>query len=144
MVRPIKNFITSLIAQKGDWKIRLIQQWPTIIGELSSQVSLEKVIGETIVLGVYDSCWMQELYLLSPMLLEKINAQVGHRRIKDIRFKTIIKPKEHVKKAWTKPLRAIPKNVSLTPQEHAVLDRIDDQELRSALKAFLIRCYQER
>ncbi|HRN78122.1 MAG TPA: DUF721 domain-containing protein [Candidatus Dependentiae bacterium] len=142
MVRPIKNFLSTLIAQKGDWKVRLMQQWPIIIGELSDQVTIEKVVGDTLVLGVYDSCWMQELYMLSPMLLGKIHAH-GYTHIKDIRFKTVTKALPFKQKAPSLPARTVPKNISLTPQQSAVLDRIADQELRSALKAFLIRCYQE-
>jgi len=143
MARPIKNFLSSLIAPTSDWKLQLIQHWPNIIGDLNSHVTLEKVTDDTIILGVYDSCWMQELYMLSSMLLHKINTKLGHNHIKQIRFKSVSASKLTTKKTYKKtPSPQQP--ITLTPQQNIALDRIDDQELRSALKAFLIRCYREQ
>ena len=140
MTRPIKDFIHLFVQNQNDWKIKLAQEWQSTLGTLSAQVTLEKIDKDIAVLGVYDSCWMQELYLLSPLLIKTINTTLDQPRIKQLRFKKAErkKPKEEPhKKIYT------PKHVTLSQKEEHALRLVDDPSLRGVLKTFLIRCYQE-
>jgi hypothetical protein len=140
MTRPLKDFIHLFVQNQNDWKIKLAQEWHNTLGPLSAQVTLEKIDKDTAILGVYDSCWMQELYLLSPLLIKTINTTLDQPRIKQLRFKKAerTQPKqEPQKKIYT------PKSVALTQKEEHALNVVTDLSLRSVLKTFLIRCYQE-
>ena len=87
MTRPLKDFIHTFIQKHNDWKIKLAQEWESTLGQLSAHVTLEKIDNDTAILGVYDSCWMQELYLLSPLLLKTINTTLDQPYIKQQRRK---------------------------------------------------------
>ena len=74
------NHITSHVTQilqncdkEHYWKFLLMSKWQQIMGNLACKVFILKIQKKTIVLGVSDSCWMQELNLLSELLKEKIN-----------------------------------------------------------------------
>lgn len=140
MTRPLKDFIPIFIQKHNDWKIKLAQNWESIIGPLSAQVTLEKIDKDIAILGVYDSCWMQELYLLSPLLLKTINTTLDQPYIKQLRFK-----KAAHNQPQKKPQATVytPKPVVLTYTEEHALQVVDDPSLRLVLKKFLIRCYQE-
>jgi len=140
MTRPLKDFIHLFVQNQNDWKIKLAQEWQSTLGTLSAQVTLEKIDKDVAILGVYDSCWMQELYLLSPLLIKTINTTLDQPHIKQLRFKKAERkqPKEAPqKKVYT------PKHVTLTHTEEHALGLVDDPSLRLVLKTFLIRCYQE-
>lgn len=42
MALPIKNFLPSIIHQKG-WKLQLLSQWATIVGTLESKICIKKL-----------------------------------------------------------------------------------------------------
>ena len=47
------------------WQIYLIQNWEIIVGNLRAYVLLEKIQDDaTLLLGVTNTMWMQELYYL--------------------------------------------------------------------------------
>lgn len=83
----IKSIIDSLPCFKRNWKFTLFAQWPSIIGSLNTKVTLEKVTDTTVVLGVIDSCWLQELYCLTPLVQSLINKSLDKPRIEKIIFK---------------------------------------------------------
>lgn len=143
MTKEIKNLLPLIFTQSINWKFDLLNNWQTIFGPLSSKVFLEKIHEDTLILGVQDSCWLQELYLLSGMLLKTINQTLDQPRIKHLRFKTIGIKKE---KQRTSTLKKEPcvKPVTLSNYEKKVLEDIKDPELQNALKSFLVRCYQEK
>lgn len=141
MTRSIKEFLLPILDPQNSWKMTLLNEWKSIMGSLYTKVRIEKIHDDTIVLGVFNSSWMQELYLLSPILLKTINQSLDEPRIKQIRFKyvsrTIIKEKKlTIKQPITYPTQ-------LTDKDKITLAKIEDPALRDALKAFRIRCYQE-
>lgn len=143
MTKEIKNLLPLILAQQNNWKFDLLNNWKTIFGPLSSKVYLEKIHEDTLILGVQDSCWLQELYLLSAMLLKTINQTLDQPRIKHLRFKTIGIKKEKQRNNSIKKERCI-QPVTLSVDENQALKDIKDPELQRALKDFLIRCYQEK
>ena len=145
MTSHIKTLLQPLLQSKEQpWKIKLLQKWPQIVGPLARKVVIEKIYQELIVLGVYDSCWMQELYLLSPTLLQVINQNLDQPRMKQVRFKLIGKTEHKKKKSIAKNHTNDVQPIKLTPTEQNALNSITDPHLRSALKAFLVRCYREK
>ncbi len=138
----IKKLLKPYIQSHDEWKFKLLQNWKQVVGTLAHNVSLEKVTNDTVILGVHDSCWMQELYLLSPMLLQTINQNLDQPRIKHIRFKQVGRREKQQKNPGA-PQPYTPKKIPLNAKEEKALTRITDEKLRSALESFLIRCQQE-
>ena len=140
MAEEIKNIISTILSNQNDWKIKLLQHWPEIIGQLKSKVVLEKINPDSLVIGVYDSCWLQELYLLSPILLTKINKKLETQCFKKLRFKQVDV------KSYKKFEKIEPKNhkrtvILLTKREEVALEKIKDADLSNALRNFLTRCH---
>lgn len=142
MPKHVHTFLSSLVPKNDSWKIQLLSNWETIMGNLHTKVQLEKIDEDTLVLGVHNSSWLQELYLLSPMLLTTINQKLDQPRIKHLRFKQAGKRLQTTKVVPI--IHKQRKEVIINTQEQAALNNMKDPQLRDALKAFLIRCYQER
>ncbi len=141
MTKHIKHLLRPFMHSSTTWKHQLFSRWDSIMGSLAAHTTIEKMYKDTIILGVYDSCWLQELYLLSPTLLKTINENLDHSPLKQIRFKQVSKKKQ-VQQAKPIEKKIVP--VSLTQTEEKVLASITDEAMRVALKAFLIRCHTER
>ncbi len=143
MAKKITNLLTGIINSEHSWKIQLLKNWEDIIGNLSAKVQLEKINQDSLVLAVEDSCWLQELYLLSPVLIKTINKALDKPRIKTIRFQTA-SLKKAAKKRPVKKASTANKNICLTDKEKKAIDDIQDKELRESLKKILTRCHQEK
>lgn len=144
MSTQIKELLQEIfkdIKKNDDWQVYLLTNWSSIIGNLQTKVKLEKIYEDTLVLSVYDSSWMQELFLLSNALIAKINAQLDLPRIKHLRFKLMQRTKM---KKFVEHKVKIEKEVFLNSNELIALKKIQDPELNDALKNFLIRCYREK
>lgn len=140
-MRKIGDFLPSVMTGPEAWKMQLLRAWPTVLGDLTPLVSLEKIDNDTLILGVQDSCWLQELYMLSPLILKMINKNLDHPRIKALRFKT-----RGTKKASAEKIIPTKKTVAARPlsaRERAALETIQDGQLKEALQGFLTRCQQE-
>lgn len=142
MAAFIKQFLTSYLSQEKNWKALLLANWPTIIGNLHDRVTLEKIHDDLLVLGVYDSSWLQELYLLSPVIVQTINSNLDRPRIKRLRFKQIGRKKEQKKSCITAKQKIV--SIVLKKKEQQALETIEDKQLRDVLKKYLVRCYQEK
>ncbi len=144
MTFHIKTFLSPLLqSSQQSWKITLLNKWPEIMGNLARHVSIEKIHADCIVLGVQNSSWLQELYLMGPTILETINQNLDHPRFKTVRFKQ--KGSTPVRKK--KPERHVaPKTIqiSISSREQRALDRITDPELKEVLHSFLVRCHREK
>ncbi len=142
MAHTIEQLLDKILASDESWHHMLIRNWHTVIGALHNKVQLEKIEDDMLFLGVYDACWMQELYLLTPLLLRTINQKLDRPRIKQLRFKMVGKQK--AKKITSSAPPKAEKVVVLNRRELEALKNVDDPQLQEALKRFLIRCYQEK
>lgn len=138
----INQLISHVLYGTSNWKLHLVTNWTYIVGPLSSRICIEKIEHDTLVVGVCDSAWLQELYLLSGVLLQKINQALPAPYIKKITFKQAANRTNYTPKQRT--IKIIPKYVQrpLTQQERCALQAINDQELSVALYNFLLRCHQ--
>jgi len=141
-VVAINQLISNVLYGTSNWKLHLVTNWVYIVGPLSSRICIEKIEQDTLIVGVCDSAWLQELYLLSGMLLQKINQALPAPYIKKIKFKQAANPTNYTPKQTT--IKIVPKRVErpLTKKEHGALQAINDQELSCALYNFLLRCQQ--
>ena len=112
MATNLKELLNTLINPSNNWKTDLLYRWKDIIGPLHSKVRIEKIHNDILVLGVFHSCWMQELYLLSPLLITTINEKLDQPYIKQIRFKQISLKKNKIKTAIAKTIQK--KEISAT------------------------------
>jgi len=138
----LKEILQSIINPHKNWKTDLLYRWHEIVGPLHNKVRIEKIYEDTLILGVFHSCWMQELYLLSPLLIKTINEKLDQPYVKQLRFKHIGIKYNKQKKTQSTAIKK-KKEIVLTKQDECTLAKISDPVLRDALKAFRIRCYQE-
>jgi hypothetical protein len=124
------------------WKFMLINQWSEIMGPLAHNVSIEKMYKQTIVLGVNDSSWMQELHLLSNLIKDKINKALQTHTIENIKFRYAPTSTFKVKKLKKEPVQIPAREYVLTDKEQKTLQKITDPELAQALQGFLQKCHQ--
>lgn len=145
MVTPVKDILEQLLhTADGNWRFHVIRQWKELVGDLHTRMRLEKITEHTLVVGVYDSHWMQELHLISPLIIRTINAGLGHPYVKRIQFK-LARHKELPKKRNNSPVPSPQQRpLVLTAQQRQALHTLPDGELREVLTAFLARCYRER
>ena len=141
---PCKSLIENFF-KHDDWKIKLLTQWTTIVGDLSSKMKLEEIKQDTLIIGVFESAWLQELYLLSSVIKKIINQSLGQERIKTLRFKQA---------STTKPIVARPTppaptlvtypHIVLNKKEEQALAKIKDKDLREVLHTFLSSCHYRK
>ena len=142
-MRHIKDCLPNISVSNSskNWKFQLMNQWATIMGSLASKVSIYKIYNDSIVLGVSDSGWMQELYLLSNLIKQKINAALDKPRIVTIRFQFVTN-NSHAKINNSPEQTPIEPDRLLTSKEKKALEKINDSELLQALTRLLQKCHQ--
>jgi len=143
MSKRIGTFLPDIIPTEHLWKIKLFGYWETIIGNLKEKVRIEKVTEQTLTLGVCHPTWAQELFLLSPMLKQKINTFFKEEKIKVIQFKTISFSSQKTRHYNTKKINQKITNQfehCMTITEHSTLQTIQNTELANALEQFYVRC----
>lgn len=145
MAVALKDLIPRILDTQADWRVGLARDWHAIVGGLATRTCLEKIYEDTVVIGVYESHWMQELYLLSPEIKEAINAVLKVPRIRHVRLKLVEEKKKTIRKVYPKKIRR-PDSVVLTSSQTHALARIQDEDLRVALTDFWARCtlFQEK
>lgn len=127
--------------KQQQWKFQLMQNWDNIAGNLASKISIHKIYNSAIIIGVSDISWMQELYMLSELIKQKINKSIDKPRIEKIRFQYVAKKTKNTRTSTEYIPEAI-KEKKLSSREKAALDKIDDPELSQALARLLIKCHQ--
>ena len=143
MPTDLSSLMHAALPKQNSWQLILIKNWKEIIGTLSQHVRLEKIYDSTIVLGVYDTHWMHELYMFSNILLDKINDALEEPKVTHIRLRKVNRPPLKKKKpAISKPSAAKP--IELSTKEQKALASIEDEDLTRVLKTFLVRCHNQK
>jgi hypothetical protein len=144
MTKHVKDLVSSILPKPEAWKLLLLQDWNSIVGDLKFQVRLDQIRTDTLILSVANTSWMQELYCLSDVLIKKINARLDYPHVKKLRFKCSSSTKStDLKKISTKKT-VVTHEIVLTVAQKKALEKINDLQLQHALKNFLIRCYREQ
>lgn len=138
----INQVLNNFLKEQGDWKRYLMANWRGIIGAIANHAYIEKIEGDTLTISVSDSTWLQELYLLSPILLNKVNQALDQPHLKKIRFKNKSNKYCFNERKPTEKTKPPQLSHTLTLREKHALKNIHDDELSQALQTFLMRCYE--
>lgn len=88
----VGDVIASVLRERGlagrVEQAAVIPEWPTLVGAQIAAVTEPRSVSAdgTLWVGVRTSAWMNELSLLEPELLSRLNARLPARRIVRIRF----------------------------------------------------------
>lgn len=140
-MESLQKLMATFLESHEQWKFQLMINWTTIVGDMQHHICLEKIEEKgTLIVGVHDTRWMQELYYLSHELIDLINRGLQGSFVKSIRF-VLSRRLAIVKKTARKvtPARSIPKKSmmprrSLTDRHVKALERIHDNELQASLR----------
>lgn len=146
-MKPLTSLVNSFLGRSdSDWQLKLRAEWGTIMGDLAKRARLERINGQTIVIGVYDSHWMHELHALSRLILSRINNALASVYPDGFSLNSVrciwIYAKEKQKKNKVLEPRVL-KNVKPSTQALKTVEKLQTQELQDAVLAFYIRCKQE-
>ena len=143
MTQHILAALDAVLPTQQTWRLKVLQQWPKIIGNLSGKVKLHQIKNDAVVLSVTHPGLAQELLMLSDIIRDKINAVIGHNAINAIHFRTMHR---HHKPAT--PSRQTYRSTPVGPppplnaREQQMLATIENEELRTALSSFYQTCKQ--
>ena len=116
-------------------QVMLYRLWNEAVGEqIARNASPVLVRGDVLHVNVSSSVWVQQLQFLRDTMLEKINANLSGRKIKNIRFKIgplPAAPPQHD----AAPLPELDDNEKLATQAESA--HISDPELREAFQDFM-------
>ncbi|MBA3751359.1 DUF721 domain-containing protein [Candidatus Dependentiae bacterium] len=135
----LKDLVPLVMSAKDDWRASLLKNWNEIVGSLKTRIRLEKVTGDMIIIGVYESHWMQELYLLSSVLIDSVNDFLGKPYIKQIRFKLVEERTSPRFNTYEKK-KFVQREITLTNEQKKALEKITDFQLKNALIEFWGKC----
>jgi predicted nucleic acid-binding Zn ribbon protein len=117
-------------------QVMLYRLWNEAVGEqIARNASPVLVRGDVLHVNVSSSVWVQQLQFLRDTMLEKINANLSGRKIKDIRFKIGPLPAAPPQHDAAAPLPELDDNEKLATQAESA--RISDPELREAFQDFM-------
>lgn len=140
MAIAVKDIIPKFLNQKLDWQESLMQRWPSIVGSLQTRIRLEKIYDATVVIGVYESHWMQELFLLSSVIVDSINTFLGEQKIQAVRFVLVEERPRPTRWSYkAKRSSGSARKISLNDAQTKALAGVSDAGLREALMEFLGR-----
>lgn len=147
MAKAIKSLLSEYFSEQKqhDWKIKLLQDWPIIMGNLAEHVKIYKIYQNAITLHVKNSSWMQEMHCLSNVILDKINGYLGNKQLIAVYFKVLnleqLAKQEKAKNIDLQPQEFIKK--PLNSRQKKALEYIKDKELSVALEGFLEKCMKQ-
>ena len=133
MGRSVKDCLERLLVASENWRFTVLKNWSTIMGSLVQQARVERMYDDMIVIGVYEVHWMQEFYMLSHVIIRKINEHAGENRIKKLRFKLIGRSQERVQKKKISGVCSSKKGRIITSREKEVLSSVRDVHLQQVL-----------
>ena len=139
-MKLLNTVLNDLFIAQRSWKVQLMQNWDTIVGTLHTRIRLEKIVDDaTLIVGVHDVHWMQELYYLSHELIATINTALGKSWVKNIKF--VMSSKLRLYQPYRRKIKAVlvqsakktPPRKMLQPEHMRALQKIADPELKQAL-----------
>lgn len=122
---------------------RIFGQWEKIVGAaIARHAQPVTVRGKKLSLVVDSPAWMQQLSLLKPQIIEKVNASLREEAIKDItlRLGEIA--------LTSKPDDPLPVRASLNDEERATIEKylqgVEDAEIRESIRRVVEKDIQNK
>ena len=125
----------------------LSSKWAAAVGEkVASHAGPEGLRGGTLTVVVDSSAWMNQLSMLSPEIIRKVNEALGGGKVEELRFRL---GRPQAARKTTKPERFIPKKRRPLPEEMRAMEEslaeIKDEALREKARKLLnASCVRER
>ena len=127
--------MNAVLPRPNDWQTRLAREWPNAVGTLSERMRLEQVKGTLLIVGVYDSHWISELFILAPRIIEEINRFLGENYVTQMRFVIANRTRFHKKTKTSENVTPKPR-ARMSSRQEKVLSSIKDRQLHDALEKF--------
>lgn len=141
MAHHILSHLHKILPQDQAWKMKVLQEWHTILGPLARKVILQRIDDTAVVLTVSHPSLAQELLMLTDLIKSKINEAIGAETITTIHFKTLQARKEPLPPSTVAKVAHPPApRQPLTALENKHLATITNKELRTALAEFYATC----
>ncbi len=138
-MQTLKDLLAIVLQSSDSWQEKLLRDWPHYVGDLHSRMRLERIIQDTVYVGVYDVRWLHELHCLSFMIVDGINKKLGGAFIQKIIFRSA-RPKKTITR--THYCAATAEYVAtLSEKEMKTLAEIKDRELQEALMHYRLKCH---
>lgn len=143
----LNNILEKILNHNNDWRFKLIKNWDKVACGLATRIRLESIFATTVVIGVYEAHWMQELFLLSNIILDNINKVTINYKVTNIKFKLVSADKKinqkkyNLNKSCTNSIMRAP--AVLNETQKLALKRLNNQDLENVLISFLARCQEK-
>jgi len=143
--KSLRDLLENFFQKQNNWKITLLSKFHEIVGaDLKDHVSIIKINETSIVIGVSNSCLLQELKTLTSILLANLNRSLDIPRLTSIQFKLQgLSQTQKTFLAFNDCNPLIHEAPSLTQHDQKALNKIKDKELAHVLESFRKRCYRE-
>jgi hypothetical protein len=125
----------------GEYRIQV--QWDKTVGALIARHARPRSVrGKKLYLSVDSPAWMQQLSLLKPQLIEKLNGALGKGMIKDIML-TLgeVDPPERAEEEAPAPM---PLSAEERERIEQYVGDIPDPELRDAMRRVIEKDFQSK
>ncbi len=146
MHKKLISVLQNLYPDEIKWKVRLLDNWYSIMGPMGTKVILLSIREPILILGVSHPAWAQELHLLKSTIQHNINSFLGKEYIKNIHFQVV--PEQKVVKIPpannSMPKKRVVEHRSLTLKEEDALHNVSDDALRNALRHYLAFCNSKK
>ena len=135
----LEQLLRSLGLDQRLQQYRAMVIWDEVVGaQIASQTRPVKIRGNVLEVCVEQAAWMQQLQLMKPQILKRLNAELGEGQIEEIFLKKgRIPPREQNVPAQPPQWRA----ARLSPEEQGEITRllqdIEDPDLRERLEGML-------
>lgn len=116
---------------KVKWHLELNKKFPEIFAQLTKHTKINKIYNDTLILEVYETSWLQELYMLSNIILKRL--RVDFPQINKIKF--IRSRRKFRKKLENKLIKNIISN-----KEIKAVEKIKDKDLAKSLLSYYQIC----
>jgi hypothetical protein len=123
---------------------RIFGQWEQTVGAvIARHAQPQSVRGKKLFLSVDSPAWMQQLSLLKPEIIEKVNRNLGRDAIKEIALKLgeIVSTKGHQAE---EPPPPAPLNAEEREKIEQYVQDIHDPETRAAVKRVIEKDFQRK
>ena len=123
---------------------RIFGQWEQTVGAVIARHARPQTVrGNKLFLSVDSPAWMQQLSLLKPELIEKVNRSLGRDAIKDIALKLgeIASPEASPKEAASPRM---PLNAEDREKIEQYVKEIHDPDVRAAIRRVIEKDFQSK
>jgi predicted nucleic acid-binding Zn ribbon protein len=106
--------------------VRLVRVWPEVVGDaIGRRTEIAGLKFHAAIVKVSGAMWLQELNLMKPQILERLQAALASDAVRDLRF-----VQGRLSRRGSHRLRSVPRG----PRHAIDLPAIEDRELREAFQ----------